>query len=205
MGSRPQRQPQNHSVENHHACQTHEPVGQASDQHQEYTVTALFQLTNQYLALAERLVDGDFDADTIHDTIEASGITDELAVKAQGIEYVARGALAHHAAIDAEITRLQALKAQRDKVAQGLRDYLKSNMERAGIQRIDCPLFQISIRQNPPAVELDPLSLPAEYWTTPTPKPPTPQPNKAAIKSAIAAGVDVIGARMTQSTRLVIT
>lgn len=165
-------------------------------------MTALYQLTNQYLALAEKLADGDFDLQTIADTVEASGITDELAVKAQGIEYVARGALAHHAAIDAEITRLQALKTQRDKVALGLRDYLKINMERAGIQRIDCPLFQISIRKNPPAVELDPLSLPAEYWTTPEPKPPTPQPNKSAIKAALTAGVDVIGARLTQSTRL---
>lgn len=165
-------------------------------------MTALYQLTNQYLALAEKLADGDFDLQTIADTIEASGITDELAVKAQGIEYVARGALAHHAAIDAEITRLQALKTQRDKVALGLRDYLKINMERAGIQRIDCPLFSISIRKNPPAVELDPFSLPAEYWITPEPKPPTPQPNKSKIKAALAAGVDVIGARLTQSTRL---
>lgn len=180
-------------------------MGQASDQHQEYTVTALYVLTNQYLALAEKLADGDFDLQTVADTIEASGITDELAVKAQGCEFIARGALAHNHAIDAEIDRLQALKARREKAAQAMRDYIKSCMEHAGINKIDCPLFQISIRQNPPAVELDPFSLPAEYWTTPEPKPPTPQPNKAAIKAAIAAGVDVLGARMTQSTRLVIT
>lgn len=39
-------------------------------------MTALYVLTNQYLALAEQLADGDFDATTIADTIEASGITD---------------------------------------------------------------------------------------------------------------------------------
>lgn len=168
-------------------------------------MTALYVLTSHYLALAEKLADGDFDLQTIADTIEASGISDDLAVKAQGIEYVARGALAHHAAIDAEITRLQALKAQRDKVAQGLRDYLKANMERAGIPRIDCPMFQISIRNNPPAVEVtDLLSLPAAYWKTPEPKPPVAAPDKAAIKAAINAGIDVIGARLTHSTRLAI-
>lgn len=166
-------------------------------------MTALFVLTNQYLALAEQLADGDFDAQTVADTIEASGITDELSVKAQGIEYVARGAMAHHAAIDAEIARLQALKAQRDKVAQGLRDYLKTNMERAGIEKIDCPMFSISIRKNPPAVEVDDTSaLPAQFWRTPEPKPPVAAPDKAAIKAALTKGDDVPGARLVQHTRL---
>jgi len=164
-------------------------------------MTALFVLTNQYLALAEQLADGDFDAQTIADTIEASGITDELAVKAQGIEYVARGAEAHNLAIDAEIARLQALKAQRVKVAAGLRGYLLDNMQRAGIDRIDCPMFQISIRKNPPAVDIyDPLSLPNEYMVTPEPKPPAP--DKKAIAAAIKAGAEIPGARLVQGVRL---
>jgi hypothetical protein len=166
-------------------------------------MTALFVLTNQYLALAEQLADGDFDAQTIADTIEASGISDELAVKAQGIEYVARGAEAHNFAIDAEIARLQALKAQRVKVAAGLRGYLLDNMQRAGIERIDCPMFQISIRKNPPAVDIfDPLSLPAQYMVTPEPKPPVAAPDKKAIAAAIKAGAKIPGARLVQGVRL---
>lgn len=166
-------------------------------------MTALYVLTNEYLALAEQLADGDFDAQTIADTIEASGIKDELAVKAQGIEFVARAAEQHHGVIDAEIARLQALKAQRDRVAQGLRDYLKDNMERAGIEKIECPLFKISIRKNPPSVEvIDPLSLPLEYWRTPEPKPPVAAPDKAAIKAALQAGKEVMGAKLLQGTRL---
>ena len=166
-------------------------------------MTALYVLTNQYLALAEKLADADFDAQTVADTIEASGITDELSVKAQGIEYVARGALAHHDAIDAEIARLQALKAKRDKVAQGLRDYLKENMERAGIEKIECPMFSISIRKNPPAVEvLDTAELPAAFWRTPEPKPPVAAPDKAAIKAALTKGESVPGARLVQNTRI---
>lgn len=166
-------------------------------------MTALYVITNEYLALAEKLADGDFDAQTIADTIEASGISDELAVKAHGIEHVARGAEAHNLAIDAEIARLQALKAQRTKVAAGLRGYLLDNMQRAGIEKIECPLFSISIRKNPPAVEiLDPLSLPAQYMVTPEPKPPVAAPDKAAIKKAIAAGEDVPGACLVQGVRL---
>jgi len=168
-------------------------------------MTALYVIANQYLALAEKLADGDFDAQTIADTIEASGITDELAVKAQGIEFVARGAEAHNLAIDAEIARLQALKAHRSKVAAGLRAYLLDNMQRAGIERIDCPLFTVSIKKNPPAVDIyDILSLPAQFMVTPEPKPPVAAPDKAAIKKAINAGEDVPGAKLVQGVRLAV-
>lgn len=166
-------------------------------------MTALYALTNQYLALAEKLAEGDFDLQTIEDTIEASGITDELVVKAQGCEFIARGALAHHDAIDAEIARLTALKASRDKAAQAMRDYIKVCMERAGIEKIDCPLFKLTIKKNPPAVEvIDSLSIPKKYMKTPEPKPPIAAPDKAAIKAALQAGEDVPGAKLTQATRL---
>ena len=166
-------------------------------------MTALYALTNQYLALAEKLSDGDFDAATIADTIEASGITDEIAEKAQGLEYVARGAEAHNLAIDAEIARLQALKQHRMKVAAGLRGYLLDNMQRMQIERIDCPMFSISIRKNPPAVEIfDQLSLPAQFMVVPEPKPPVAAPDKKAIAAAIKAGQNVPGAKLVQGVRL---
>jgi len=166
-------------------------------------MTALYALTNQYLALAEKLSDGDFDAATIADTIEASGINDEIAEKAQGLEYVARGAEAHNLAIDAEIARLQALKQHRMKVAAGLRGYLLDNMQRMQIERIDCPMFSISIRKNPPAVEIfDQLSLPAQFMVVPEPKPPVAAPDKKAIAAAIKAGQDVPGAKLVQGVRL---
>lgn len=166
-------------------------------------MTALFNIANQYLRLAEQLADGDFDAATIADTIEASGITDELATKAQGIEYVARGAEAHNLAIDAEIARLQALKAQRMKVAAGLRGYLLDNMTRMQIERIDCPMFSISIRKNPPSVDIyDPMSLPAQYMVLPEPKPVIAAPDKKAIAAAIKAGAEIPGAKLVQGLRL---
>lgn len=166
-------------------------------------MTALYKLTNSYLALAEKLSDGDFDAATIADTIEASGITDEIAEKAQGLEYVARGAEANNLAIDAEIARLQALKQHRMKVAAGLRGYLLDNMQRMQIERIDCPMFSISIRKNPPAVEIfDQLSLPAQFMVVPEPKPPVAAPDKKAIAAAIKAGQDVPGAKLVQGVRL---
>ena len=169
------------------------------------TNLSLYKLTDQYLQLAHQLADSDFDITTIEDTIESTGITDDIATKCQSIEFVARGAESHNLTIDAEITRLQALKAHRSKVAQGLRDYIKVNMQRLEIERIECPLFQISIRNNPPAVDIfDPLSLPPEYMVLPVPKPPVAAPDKKAIAASIKAGVEVPGARLVHGTRLVI-
>jgi hypothetical protein len=167
------------------------------------TTPSLFTLTNQYLQLANTLADGDFDADTVADTIEASGISDDIATKCQGIEYVARSAETYIPAIDAEIARLTALKTHRVKVAAGLRDYLMDSMQRMQIERIDCPMFSISIRSNPPSVDVfDQLQVPIGYMITPLP--PPDRPDKALIKEALKAGKDVPGARLTQGQRLVI-
>lgn len=168
-------------------------------------MTALYNIANQYLQLAETLADGDFDLQTVADTVEASGLVDDFQDKAQALEFVARGAVAFNPAIDAEIARLTALKASRERVAAGLRKYLLDNMQRTGISKISCPLFAISVQNNPPSVEVfDPLSLPAAYMRTPEPKPPVAAPDKAFIKTHLQAGVDVPGAKLVQSQRLVI-
>lgn len=167
-------------------------------------MTALFNLTSQYLELAHKLYDGDFDAQTIADTIEASGITDEISVKAQGIEMVARETVQSIPAIDAEIDRLKALKAHREHVAEGLRRYLLSNMQSMQIERIDCPLFTFSIRKKPPTVDVfDEDMLPAEFMKAPEPKPPAP--DKKALAAAIKAGREIAGARIVQGVRLAVS
>lgn len=166
-------------------------------------MSSLFAISQQYQALAHKLADLDFDATTIADTLEASGIVDDLTTKASNIEHVARGAEAYLPAIDAEIDRLQALRAHRSKIAAGLRAYLLENMQRLEIEHIDCPLFSITIRKNPPSVDVfDPLSLPAQYMVIPAPKPPVAAPDKKSIAAAIKSGVEIPGARLVQGVRL---
>ena len=161
----------------------------------------LYEISTQYRQLAERLADMDLDATTVADTLEASGLTDALPDKVQGVEMVARAAEMHCPTIDAEIARLQALKTRRQKIAQGLRDYLKLNMENAGVERVECALFTLTLKKNPPAVEvMDAAQVPVEFWTAP--KTPEPTINKTAIKQAIKVGQEVAGARLVQHTRL---
>lgn len=167
------------------------------------TSVALYEMAGQYRQLLDTLSEGDFDAQTIADTIEGSGIVDDIAQKAAGIEMVARTMEMHVPALDAEIERLQALKKRRTNNAKGMRDYLRNNMQTAGITKLESPLFVISLRNNPPSVDVfEPGLIPSEFMTKPVA--PEPAPNKTAIAAALKANQDVPGCRLTQSQRLVI-
>ncbi len=167
------------------------------------TTVALYPLAGQYQQLLETLADGDFDLQTIEDTIEASGIKDDIAVKAQGIECVARTLEQYSPYRRSEIARLQALDAADLKKAQALRDYLKTNMIACGIDKIESPLFKLRLQNNPPAVEIfEPGLVPADFMKQP--EPPPPAPDKTAIKAALRAGIDVQGCKLTQGVRLVV-
>ena len=167
------------------------------------TGIALFEMTAQYRQLAEQLSNLDLDATTVADTIEASGIVDDIAQKATGIEMIARTMEMHNPAIDAEIERLKALKLHRVKAALGLREYLRNNMQAAGILKLESPLFKIRLQNNPPSVDVfEPGLIPESLMTKPIA--PPPQPNKEAIKAEINAGRDVPGAKLVQTQRLVV-
>lgn len=162
---------------------------------------ALYTLASEYRALAQLLAERDFDAETIADTIESTGLPEQIAEKAQGCEMVARVMEADLPAIDAEIRRLQDLKKARKARADALRKYVLDNMLASGINRIDAPLFSISVAKNPPGVDIfDERQLPADYLTDPVP--PAPQPDKKLIAQAIKDGAEVPGARLTQGFRL---
>lgn len=163
----------------------------------------LYALTQEYRTLAMLLAQGEFDEKTVADTIEASGLPEQIGEKAQGCEMVARTFEADIPTIDAEIKRLQELKKARQARADALRDYLLRNMIAGDIQVIDCPLFRISIAKNPPAVEVfDEKQIPADYFTSP-PAPP-PVLDKKLVAQALKDNHDVPGARLRQGVRLAI-
>lgn len=168
------------------------------------TTPALYQLTGQWLALANKLSDMDLDSATIADTIEGSDEQAAIEVKLQGYEMVARNIEAPIAAIDAEIARLQSLRDSTVKRGTVLRQRMLDTMTAMGVEKISCPLFQISRRKNPArTVIYEPGLIPAEFMRTPTPKPaPPPEPDKEAIKAALKEGKEIQGARLEYTERL---
>jgi len=85
--------------------------------------------------------------------------------------------------------------------AERIRNYLKDNMARTGITKIDCPYFALSLRNSPPAVEvINADEIPAQYFDIP--EPPAPVLNKNRLKDDLKNGVIVEGARLTQGSYL---
>ncbi len=159
----------------------------------------LYLLAAEYREAAAKLSDLDLDEQTIADTLES--LSGDLEVKAKNVAAFARNLEAPAASIkDAEAQMAARRKAMENRAA-GLRRYLLAAMQEAGISKIECPQFALTVKTNPPAVEVfDALMVPAEFMKQP--EPPPPAPDKTAIKKAITAGREVPGCRLMQGKRL---
>lgn len=162
----------------------------------------LFQIASEYRHITDVLMDAGCDEQTLTDTLD--GEAWPLEQKASNYGFVIRNLQATAASIkDAEKQMAERRKAI-EKRADALLERLKTGLEIAGVQKLDTPHFALTIKKNPPSVDVwDERQIPAEFMRTPEPPPPpVAVPDKAAIREAIKAGRDVPGAQMAQGTRL---
>lgn len=161
-------------------------------------MTALFILAAEHRALADKLHNLDLDDQTIADTLEAEG--GDLIEKGKNVAAVFRNLESDAKQIKEAEQQLAERRKAIEKRAESLRNYLKTNMEIAGISKIECPWFVVSIAQNPEAVTVEDESLiPRDYFKE---IPATYQLDKALVKQAIKDGFDVPGARLSRGTSL---
>jgi hypothetical protein len=160
---------------------------------------SLYSIAAEYRADCEKLCDLDLDEATLRDTLE--GMSGDLEVKARNVAMFCRDLEATAASIkDAEAQMAKRRKAIENKAA-GVRKYLHDSMQFAGIHKIDTPHFCLTIKNNPPSVDVfEPGLIPEEFMKQP--EPPPAVPNKTAIAGALKAGIDVPGARLAHGTRL---
>lgn len=160
----------------------------------------LYQLADEYLAA--------FDALTAMEDIPPEAITDTLEGIAGSFQDKAVAVAAYLKTLEAEA---DAIRDARDAMerresalthhATRLRDYLKAEMERTELLRLDHPFLTLRVQANPPAVVVEDESiLPARFTETVT----TVKVLKAEIGKALKAGESVFGAHLEQTTRLVI-
>jgi hypothetical protein len=165
-------------------------------------MTALYELAATFRADAERLADLDLDPQTLADTLEGMG--GELEVKAQNVVMFARNLEATAAAIKEAEGQMAARRKAIENRAAGLRSYVLTSMQVAGVQKIECPYFKLAIANNPPSVDIYEAALvPAKYFVQEPP--PPPKLDKKAVAAAIKAGTEVPGIRMTQGQRLAVS
>jgi hypothetical protein len=143
------------------------------------------------------LSDLDLPDEVIADTLES--LQYPLEQKATNVAMFARNLEATADAIkEAEGEMAKRRKALESRAAS-IRAYLLQNMQRAGISKIECPLFRLAVRDNPPSVVID-GDVPAEFMRQPDP-PPTVA-DKKAIGEALKAGREIPGAHLQRGQRL---
>jgi hypothetical protein len=163
------------------------------------TTLALYEIAADYRAAVEKLADLDLPPEVIEDTL--ASLSGDLEAKAVSVACFVRNLEATAEQIKQAEAQMAARRKALENRAARVKDYLLANMMVTGVQKIECPLFRIGLRENPPAVEVyEPGLIPAEFMTQPVAPPPSP--NKTAIAGALKAGIEVPGAKLTRGTRL---
>jgi chromosome segregation ATPase len=164
------------------------------------SLPTLYEIRADYLQALEVLTDPEMDLppEVLADTLE--GLEGQLQEKATNVAAYMRHLEATAEAIkEAEAKMTKRRKAIENRAAS-LRDYLKENMEAAGISKIESPWFELKIQRNPAAVQIDDEeALPDEFKREVT----ALKIDRAALKAALKTQT-VPGARLTTGTRLAI-
>ncbi len=159
----------------------------------------LYELSDQFAIAAQKLSDLDLDEQTIADTLE--GLSGALEAKAINVAQFCKNLEATAEQIKQAESAMSARRSAMENRAKRIREYLKLNMEKTGIQKIECPFFKIAIRDNPPSVVIDAASqIPEGFWRLP--EPPPLVPDKKLIAESLKAGLDVPGCHLERGTRL---
>lgn len=121
--------------------------------------------------------------------------------KARQVGFVIKNMEAMADAIGAEADRMAQRKKAVDRQIASVREYLRTNMERANVHKIDYPHFKIALRKNPPKVTIvDEAAIPQEYMVQPPAPPPAPDKRKILEdwkQGAVVGGIEItIGSRV---------
>lgn len=147
----------------------------------------MYEMTEAFAQLSN----SDLDSETIRDTIES--LEFDFQEKGVNIVKLTNEWESDVAAIDAEIARLQARKKTIKNRSDSLREYLRTNMQSSGINKIESPLFSVTLSKPSKVVVIDDADLiPDDYVSIKT----TVSPDKKKILAALKEGTDVPGVRL---------
>ena len=164
-------------------------------------MTTLYEIAAQYRNDAERLSDLTLDEQTIKDTLES--LSGGIESKAKAVVMFSLNLESTAAAIKAAEEKMALRRHAIENRAQSLKRYVLASMQLAGISKIECPYFRMTIQNNPPAVEvIEPSLVPDEFMTHHAAPPPSV--NKKALAEAMKFGQEFNCARLIQTQRLVI-
>jgi hypothetical protein len=161
----------------------------------------LYEISAAYLETLEALAElEDLPAEAIADTL--AGWSATFAEKAVSVAAYIRNLELEASAVEDARRRLEQHQRALQRHADRLRDYLKFEMEHTGLMKVKNAELALRVQKNPPSVVIDREDLiPDAYREVVA----TVKLLKTEISKALKAGEIVPGARLEQSTRLVIS
>jgi len=163
----------------------------------------LYQIADHYLEALDGLAEQMDEEEVLPDAIVAAlnALAGTFTDKAVNVAAYIRTLEAEAEAIATVQKTLIARKTALDHHADRLRAYLKTEMERTGLDRVRHPWLTVRVQANPPRVVVEAVTqVPDRFKETVT----TVNILKAEIAQALKAGQAVAGAHLEQTTRLVI-
>ncbi len=124
----------------------------------------LYELTAEYRFLEDALVAS---VDDEHDDLQAKldEIIGQVEAKAENVGKYILGLTAEAEGIKTEIDRLTARRGTISRKAEWLKSYLLSQMVAADIDKIKRDVLTVSVRVNPPSVQVEvENAIPTEFW-----------------------------------------
>lgn len=156
---------------------------------------ALYHITSELNAINEELISA---GGELTPELESKlAITqEELSVKATNYGLVMLNNEADINAIDAEIKRLQALKAPLESTNKKLKEAISNAMLTYGLEKVESSTLKLSFRKSEAVEVFDESKLNQKYFNY------KPSVDKTAIKADLKAGVEVDGARIVTNQNL---
>jgi hypothetical protein len=160
----------------------------------------LYEIADNYLQALEGLAElEELPAEVIADTLE--GLQGNFEHKAINVGAYIRSLEAEASAIEEARKSMEQRQKALERHAERLREYLKTQMERVSLPKIKNCYLTLRVQANPPSVEvINEEAIPAKYKRADI----TIKLLRSEIARALKGGNEVPGARLEQTTRLVI-
>lgn len=147
----------------------------------------LYDIANDY----QGFLDSDLTGDELMDCLDQ--IKGEFDIKAGNIMAVNETMTEKVNSIDSQIKRLQARKKTIQNTQERLKEYLRSNMERLGFEKISCDFFTVTLGEPVQKVQVNDVNLlPDEFVTVKSEVKPDLNAIKKALKDGEVAGAVLV-------------
>lgn len=123
----------------------------------------LYEISNNYQRIADAIENSDEISTELLQELDA--VEQNMSAKIENIGALIANLECEAQAIDEVIERQFVRQKRVNKKIENLKDYIKFELERCGINKMSTPQFDLSIRANPPSVVIqDESSIPEKYF-----------------------------------------